>query len=304
MKMPQISILMTTYNGAAYVEEQLATLQAQTLPFFELLISDDGSTDGTCDRLHAFRRAHPDQRIQIFDGPQMGVSKNIWSLLSRASEQSDFIAICDQDDIWMPHKLMRAASKLAGIDGPALYGSRAIYCDASGQPNGSSFHLRHPPGFRNALVQNIISGNSIVMNRAAFNIVARSNVCGHIFDWYIYQLLSGAGAEIIHDPQPSFYYRQHSRNQIGANSGLRARLRRIGQALTGQYKDWNEANITALQRDYALLDEEGRKKLEAFLTLRKLRGRAAIQELRRIRLYRQGPLGQLGLYVTAYLGRI
>ena len=95
----KISIVLCTYNGAAYLREQLDSLRAQTLPFYELVVQDDGSTDGTWELLEDYRRQHSDCRIRLFRNPQrLGYNRNFLTAVQRA--EGDCIACCDQDDIW------------------------------------------------------------------------------------------------------------------------------------------------------------------------------------------------------------
>lgn len=111
MKALKISIVMCTYNGAAYLREQLDSLVAQTLPFYELVVQDDGSTDGTWELLENYRLAHPDRRIRLFRHPErLGYNRNFLTAVQRA--EGDCIACCDQDDIWLPEKLEVLAHEL------------------------------------------------------------------------------------------------------------------------------------------------------------------------------------------------
>jgi len=103
MQKPLISIVMCTYNGAAYVEEQIASLLAQTYRPLEIIISDDASVDGTPDIL---RRYETNPIIRIFyQKENIGLTKNF----AFASEQAqgEYIAYADQDDIWMENKIER-----------------------------------------------------------------------------------------------------------------------------------------------------------------------------------------------------
>lgn len=96
-----ISVIMATYNGEKYIREQLNSI----IPFMddndELIISDDGSTDGTLGIINLYRQN--DQRIILVDGPRNGVIKNFENALQLA--RKDIIMFADQDDIWLPEKL-------------------------------------------------------------------------------------------------------------------------------------------------------------------------------------------------------
>lgn len=109
---------MCTCNGAAYLGEQLDSLLAQTLSPYELVVQDDGSTDGTMELLRAFRQQHPDLRIRLFANPErMGYNGNFLSAVLRA--EGDLIACCDQDDVWHPDKLEVLARELG--DAPLVF---------------------------------------------------------------------------------------------------------------------------------------------------------------------------------------
>lgn len=93
---------MCTYNGEKFLRGQLDSILAQTYPLYEIIIQDDGSTDGTMGILHEY--ASKDKRIHIFSNEaEHGVNGNFYSAMRRAS--GDFIAISDQDDIWSPDKI-------------------------------------------------------------------------------------------------------------------------------------------------------------------------------------------------------
>lgn len=93
---------MTTYNGEKYLHEQIDSILAQTIQNFELIICDDCSKDSTWDILSDYSQI--DNRIQIFRNEEnIGFKKNFEKALSLC--QGDYIALSDQDDIWMPNHL-------------------------------------------------------------------------------------------------------------------------------------------------------------------------------------------------------
>ena len=97
-----ISIAMATYNGEKYLREQLDSLLLQTITDFELIIGDDCSTDSTIDILAEY--AAKDPRIHYSVNPvNVGFKKNFEQVIERC--QGDYIALCDQDDIWYPNHL-------------------------------------------------------------------------------------------------------------------------------------------------------------------------------------------------------
>ncbi len=105
--MNRISVVVCTYNGEKYIEKQLDSLIAQTYPLHEIIIQDDGSTDGTVSILHRFAQKYP--VIKVFQNEEgKGVNDNFLSAMRRVS--GELIAVCDQDDIWEPTKIEKQVS--------------------------------------------------------------------------------------------------------------------------------------------------------------------------------------------------
>lgn len=315
----RITVLMAVYNGAACLDEQINSIRAQTHPHWHLIISDDGSTDGSDAVLRAQQSAARAEgfSIDIQQGPRQGAAANFMSLLRRLgdtaqdmqSANAEWIAFCDQDDVWLPDKLARAHGALAtqDRDTPALYCSRTWVCTADLSKRRLSAPRPRAPGFSNALVQNIAAGNTILLNPAASALVLRA--AGQVdavvvHDWWAYQLVTGAGGVVVHDDTPGLLYRQHAVNQIGANDTTWARVRRIGQLLRGDFRDWNRINITALRATQDALTDENRRLLDDFARLPDLALIRRLALLRRMRLYRQTTISTAALWLAAVLARL
>jgi len=98
-----VSVVMCTYNGARFLREQMDSVLAQTYPLKEIIVQDDGSTDATMSILNDY--AQLDARVKVYrhEGEQHGINANFLSAMRRA--EGDYIAICDQDDVWEPYKI-------------------------------------------------------------------------------------------------------------------------------------------------------------------------------------------------------
>jgi glycosyltransferase involved in cell wall biosynthesis len=309
-----VTLLLALYNGEAYLRAQLQSIEGQTFRDWTLLISDDHSTDAGLSIVKEFAAKFPPDKIRVLQGPAMGGAANFLYLLTQAPKDARYCAFSDQDDVWLPHKLMRAIAALASMgDRPAAYFSRTLICSMDLSAPHASRRPRKAFGFRNALVQNVMPGNTIVMNTAARdllqNIIAETgaDVLARVVvhDWWIYQMLSGCGAQLIWDDEPGLFYRQHSGNQIGANDGLRAQMVRLGLMLRGGYADWNRRNLLALKDATPWFTAENQCLLAAFEELRGTKGALArLRLLRRAGLYRQGAMGQASLYLTALINRL
>ena len=306
----QVCILMATWNGADHLQAQLDSFAAQDHPDWRLIAADDGSGDATLSILQEFAARSP-QGVTLTRGPGRGSAANFIALLADAPD-CDWIALADQDDVWLPDRLSRGIAALSGHsgDGPALYCSATLHCDADLQNPHPSRAVPRSPGFRNALLQNIAAGNTILLNRAAAELVRKTapaaleipDLVAH--DWWLYQLISGAGGTVIYDSHPTLYYRQHGRNQVGANAGFRAGRTRLAMLLKGRFSAWNRANIAALRAAKAHLTEENHALLEAFAQMRAQPLVARLRAFGRLRLYRQTRIGQAAMWVANALGRL
>jgi Glycosyl transferase family 2 len=329
---PCIQILMCTLNGAAYLPAQLQSFVDQAHADWALWVSDDGSQDDSRAVLDRFAAAHPGRDIRVRAGPGQGVAANFLSLLADPALPPDRpVAFADQDDVWLPHKLTRA---LRGLDRiirhpgqPAVYASRTILTDAGLRPRGLSPYHRRPPGFGNALVQNVLGGNSIVLNPAAVALVRRT-VPGALpgaaqgagvpgaaqgagvpfHDWWVYLVLTAAGGAVLNDLRPGLLYRQHAGNVLGTSGGARAALDRLGQISGGSYAGWIGRNLAALQAvgDRLIPDllTPDHRVLLAEFAARRRAGQLTGAALRRLGIYRQTPAGDLLLALLARTGRL
>jgi glycosyltransferase involved in cell wall biosynthesis len=142
--------------------------RAQTYSNWELRVSDDGSTDGTIELIEKFSKSVA-QAVTICRGPQLGFWQNFASLVRSKDASGDLLAFSDQDDVWFADKLKNAVGWFEQIseDQPALYFTRTQLISRNGSELGFSREFTRAPSFKNALVQNIGGGNTMVFNRAA-----------------------------------------------------------------------------------------------------------------------------------------
>ncbi|WP_371039399.1 glycosyltransferase family 2 protein [Rhodosalinus sp. FB01] len=303
----RLCILLALYDGEAYLEEQLDSYLNQGFSDWSLLVSDDGSTDSSLAILHRFAERTPDHDVRVLRGPGTSFSGNFLHLLRQVSSEHEFVALSDQDDVWYPDKLQRAVTRLADVpaDVPCLYAARTRVCDVALRPLGLSREFSRAPSFRNALVQSIGGGNTMLLNRAAVMLakralVATERVVAH--DWWLYQLVSGAGGTVLYDPAPALDYRQHGGNLIGENRSLSAAWLRLAGILGGRFRSWNEINAEALAVARPLLTSEARKVIEHYAAARQAPTPfARLRGLRASGVWRQGRLGTAALHVACLL---
>ncbi len=306
--MPHVAVLMCTYNGERFLTEQLNSFERQTHHNWTLVVSDDGSQDGTLKLLQAYSSSWGAGRLKVVLGPQRGFITNFLSLTVRTDIQADFYAWSDQDDVWYEDKLQTALAWLQTIPKhtPALYCGRTELICESGITVGYSPRFCLPPHFSNALVQNIGGGNTMVFNQAARNLLqeAGDNLIVPSHDWWAYQLISGAGGAIHYDPEPRVLYRQHDGNLIGSNSNWSARVKRLRMVFQGRFYEWNAQNIHALETMHHRLSQEHQAILAHFKAAREQKLLLRILGFQRAGLYRQTLFGNLGLILATLLKKL
>lgn len=304
----KIVILLAAFNGAEHIREQLESFGAQSHRNWELIVSDDGSTDRTIEIVRDFEHSVP-QRVELIAGPQKGFWQNFLFLVRQAGpSDAELFAYSDQDDIWLRDKLERAARWFAtgDPDVPRLYFTRTELIEEDGRPAGLSPLFRRRPSFQNALVQNIGGGNTMVMNKSAKLLLAQvpDDVTLIAHDWWTYQVVTGSGGTAFYDPSPSLKYRQHGNNLIGSNKGVWRRWLRATAFANQRMKRWNDVNIATLNKMRGLLSQSALSVLNDFASARQRKPPMNIYLLLRSGVYRQGVLETIGLYLGALLGLI
>lgn len=219
----KIVVLMSTYNGEKYIREQLDSILGQTTADqVQIYIRDDGSSDSTMSIIEEYISAGAD--IALDKAENVGVISSFFELMNHAPE-ADYYSFADQDDVWLEEKLEVAVEKLhiheqkCGKDMPLLYCGDTNLVD--GELNLIKRESKNPrPSFGNALVENICTGCTAVINRALLkkireNIPDTRKIIMH--DWWLY-LIAEAYGETIYDSVPHMNYRQHGNNEWGAKT--------------------------------------------------------------------------------------
>lgn len=305
---PLVAILLCTYNGARFLAEQLDSLEGQTHQNWVVYASDDGSNDQTTEILQQYQTKWPFGRLTIRSGPQKGFCQNFLSLACDPGIEAEYYALCDQDDVWLPSKLEVALANIIAnqsVDVPFLYCGRTKYVTENLKPCGMSPLFVFPPSFRNALVQSIAGGNTMVFNLAAKNLIERIGpVDAPSHDWWLYQLISGVEGNVFYDPVPCVLYRQHEFALVGGNNSFPAKMERLWMLLQGRFHKWNSQNIILLKQVKHLLPKNHQEILKMFEVMRdaKLKDRFRLMEV--CGLYRQTRRGTFSLFLAALIKKI
>ena len=238
---PRVTILLATYNGEAFLPEQLDSILSQKGVELTVVVSDDGSTDATPALLA--EAAARDPRVRLLPPGRSGsAAANFYRLLTETPlDDVDAVGFADQDDVWMPGKLARHARLLLDA-GAAGVSSNVTAFDASGRrvlirkdfPQRLADYVFETPG----------PGSSFLLSRDFARLVQRELISpaspardAVAHDWLIYALARAAGLEWIIDPVSTIDYRQHEHNVVGANDGLTAAVQRIRQSAAGEHRE-------------------------------------------------------------------
>ena len=248
-----VAILLSTFNGARFLPDQLASIARQTHPAWRLLWRDDGSTDDSIGLVQAFAPGHCQQ---LAGQDRLGATASFMALL-RAAAPDETVAFADQDDVWLPEKLARGLAALTPFaDRPAIYCARQMLVDSQLQELGLSAPVR-PLAFPAALTQNVATGCTLMLNPAAARLVAESKAPGGtLHDWWSYLVVTARGGALVVDDTPTVLYRQHAANLVGAP---RSRRRRAWAALRrgpGVFMNVLRQHVTALRSQPQLLSDE------------------------------------------------
>jgi len=280
------------------------SLLNQDYPDVEILVRDDGSEDSTLSILSQYSLF---DNVTVVKGESIGVPASYFKLIEMSSPSSDYYAFCDQDDVWEPDKISRAISFLEALPRkiPAMYCSRVKIADEKLNVRALSPLPRRGPSFENALVQNIATGCTIVINKAARQLLLQGwpkRACMH--DWWMYLVISAFG-KVIYDPEPRILYRQHSSNVIGCKSGAMARwFGRIRRFLKSSHLRLVTEQANEFRGIYgSLIPEEKKAVLDRFIDERKtITGRVRYAFLAEV--YRQSIIDNLILRLLFVLNRV
>lgn len=281
MKEPTVCILLATYNGCAYIRQMIDSVLAQDYPCIQLVLSDDGSSDGTQFILEEYVEKYPEKVMFYKSGQRFGnAGKHFMHLLKQFCD-SPYIMFCDQDDVWHKDKIRKTLLKMQQVERgeaiPAMVHTDLRVVDSELQEINSSF-WRHSnlDGSRLALnqllVQNVVTGCTMMINRPLAELACRETPDEMIMhDWWLALLAAACGkADFI--AERTIDYRQHGNNSVGAKDVrskeyLWYRLR--SKSMRNALKDNAKQAEALLQHYKEVLKSEQIEVIQAFIKAQK-----------------------------------
>lgn len=267
MQSNSVCVVLSTFNGGRYLGQQLDSIMAQTHRSFSVLVRDDGSSDDTIDILREYCKSFPVMRY--FVGKNVGVVKSYMRMLEHVPIDAQYVAFCDQDDVWSPEKLRRGVQKLQLIDSsiPALYCTRLDVTDSHLRHMYFSSLPRRGATFSGALVENVVTGCTLMINRAALTLMEiptnLDSVVMH--DWWTYLVVSAFG-KVIFDEYASVKYRQHIANVVGSRRGFAIWKRRWDSFRHGSQRMIGIQTLEFMRIYGPILSDQNRKMVQNFVS--------------------------------------
>jgi glycosyltransferase involved in cell wall biosynthesis len=313
-----VDIVVALFNGAAYLDELLASLKGQHHSAWRLWVRDDGSTDATLEIVR--RHASSDARMVLLEssGQRLGPTAGFGWLLERVPSASRYVMFADQDDVWLPTKIAQTltamhAAEAAG-SGPVLVHTDLAVVDARLREIDSSFwrYADVKPGsvsLRRLMVQNVVTGATVMMNRALRELVVPVPSAAVYHDWWC-ACVAAAFGRIVAVPEATILYRQHGANAVGARRERRPRwfeVPRIAREAMGRTDELRSHLVRTagqagafLERHGSHLSESDRRYLSAYARLPEYGGMRRKVAVARLRLRREhGFWRNLGVLLRA-----
>jgi glycosyltransferase involved in cell wall biosynthesis len=208
-KIELVSIAMATYNGEQFIEKQLDSLLAQTYSNLEIIISDDGSTDSTIAIVERYMKAFAS--ISLFKNPvKNGINKNFENAIKHC--KGDFVALCDQDDIWLPQKI---ETLINNIGSAALVYHNSLFIDADensmGRTIADKLNCYSGQDSKTFLLLNCVSGHECMFAKRLINI-ALPIPSAKYFDWWL-AFVAAENGGVKYIDEVLVHYRQHEKSK-------------------------------------------------------------------------------------------
>ncbi|MDU5912996.1 MAG: glycosyltransferase [Anaerococcus vaginalis] len=226
--MEKVLILMATYNGKQYLQEQLNSLYAQIGVEITILVRDDGSTDFTQNILQENSEHH---NLIWYQGEHKNVQYGFFELMQKASKMNyKYIAFCDQDDIWDENKLLIAVNQIKNY-----YHDKDLVLYYSGQRLVDSnlefianHRLNENRSIKTRFVLSDFAGCTGVFTKQLLDEVVKFKPDYMLMhDTWVLRVCICLGGKVIVDSEPRINYRQHQNNTVGLKSGILSNIKQV-----------------------------------------------------------------------------
>ncbi len=245
----KISVVMATYNGARYLREQLDSIVGQSYPVCEIIVQDDGSTDGTLELLREYAALHPLVKVYANESGRHGVNTNFFSAMERAV--GDYIAISDQDDIWVADKLRWQAE---AIGDKLLCSGFSIPFSTDGFPVRADMRRPNLHLLRGVYLS-AMPGHTMLISKRLLQLLRGCPEVPYYYDWQL-SCVAEAMESVVFVDKELVHFRRHA--------GAATATMPVGDSLLSQGA-WNY--VTTCLLHHPTLQREVRRRFAHVLPL-------------------------------------
>jgi glycosyltransferase involved in cell wall biosynthesis len=247
----KVDILLATYNGENYLEDQIQSILKQTYKDWRLIIHDDGSDDNTSEIIKGYSEQYKNKIVYLDDDVVAGSAKNnFFYLLGYVS--SKYIMFCDQDDVWLESKIEDSMKLMCDVesnfDGPVLLHTDLIIVDSNLNVIADSMKRKqlciYDNELEDILLRNYVTGCTVLFNKKLLDRASFPDISIMHDWWFAIETLRNGGLLRYMD-EPTVLYRQHDDNQIGVKPLYKIYLHKLFTPLTSidllkaQFKQYN-----------------------------------------------------------------
>ena len=253
--MDKITVIMSTYNGSRFLDEQIESILHQDGVDLHLVIRDDGSTDTTPEIIKKYKDSYP--CIDNLIDKNVGCKKSFYLCAKHAFDKNkdcEYFAFSDQDDYWMPDKLISGIESIKkesynNPNLPYLYFCAPKIVDGNLAPLDIHWNSNHFLNFEEACMAQPCAGCTMIFNRKALELFLLGNPDEmSMHDSWLYKTVLACGGKIIEDATPHMLYRQHGNNVIGTGS-FSGRWKRRFENFTGKSK-YRSGQVRGILKTY------------------------------------------------------
>lgn len=217
--MYKVAVLMSTYNGEKYLREQIDSILNQINVDLDLYIRDDGSKDSTVHIMEEYRKTH--KNIFLIVGSNLGVGNSFMEVVYQVPKKYDYYAFADQDDVWLPEKIIKAIEFIRNEKGPVLYTSNQTIVDQELKIIGNRYNTEPDVSYLQIMSNNLIAGCTMVWNAKLCVLLNETKrrpykelLNNRIHDVWVAMTAAVVG-RVFYDSNSYILYRQHHDNVVG-----------------------------------------------------------------------------------------
>lgn len=215
--MKKVQILLSSYNGEKFIEEQIDSILNQKDVDIRILIRDDGSKDESLNKIDSYKKRYGD-KVDYLIGENVGPTRSFLKLLFLAGD-ADYYAFSDQDDVWEANKIITAVTKLEKYENvPAIYSSNTNLVNQNLELIKKE-NKNPKTTLESAIIKNYATGCTVVFNKELIKKIKEIDYKIDIpfHDWWLNILTLAIGGVSIFDTDAFINYRQHNNNVVGGS---------------------------------------------------------------------------------------